>query len=229
MPSSAARAFIISANTGSEPPTNSATATAASLALHTQMALISSSRVNCSPGSSQIWLPPILKACSLMGTISVMEIFPASTASSVSSSVMILVIDAMGTSASGSFSYRMSPVSMEMRIALRHGISNCGFAKRGFSCTDVAMVSCGLAAPVPAALSCCAASAPGSVVSSCAPSCADTAAGRSSGGSSAVASAAGAKHEKASAASKTTAGSRIPFFRSIITILLSFAVFQSSI
>ena len=49
------------------------------------------------------------------------------------------------------------------------------------------------------------------------------------GGSSAVASAAGAKHEKASAASKTTAGSRIPFFRSIITILLSFAVFQSSI
>ena len=82
----------------------SGTATAASLALHTQMALISSSRVNCSPGSSQIWLPPILKACSLMGTISVMEIFPASTASSVSSSVMILVIDAMGTSASGSFS-----------------------------------------------------------------------------------------------------------------------------
>ena len=60
MPSSAAFWFIISANASSEPPTNSATATAASLAEHTQMAFTSSSSVNCSPGSSQIWLPPML-------------------------------------------------------------------------------------------------------------------------------------------------------------------------
>ena len=59
IPSSCARFVIISAKTGSEPPTNSATATAASLAEAMQIARIISSSVNCSPGSSQIWLPPI--------------------------------------------------------------------------------------------------------------------------------------------------------------------------
>ena len=54
IPSSAARAFICSTNTGSLPPTSSATATAASLAEETQMARSISSSVNCSPGSSQI-------------------------------------------------------------------------------------------------------------------------------------------------------------------------------
>ena len=59
IPSSFARWVIRSAKTGSDPPMNSATATAASLAEATQIARIISSRVNCSPGSSQIWLPPI--------------------------------------------------------------------------------------------------------------------------------------------------------------------------
>ena len=59
MPSSAARAFICCTKAGSLPPTSSATATAASLAEDTQMALSISSSVNCSPGSSQIWLPPM--------------------------------------------------------------------------------------------------------------------------------------------------------------------------
>ena len=54
MPSSAAFWFISSAKAGSDPPMNSATATAASLALDTQMAFIISSRVKVSPGSSQI-------------------------------------------------------------------------------------------------------------------------------------------------------------------------------
>ena len=54
IPSEAARAFICSTKAGSLPPTNSATATAASLAEETQMAFIISSNVKCSPGSSQI-------------------------------------------------------------------------------------------------------------------------------------------------------------------------------
>ena len=60
MPSWAAFRFICSTNTGSLPPTISASATAASLALATQTARSISSTVNCSPGSSQIWLPPML-------------------------------------------------------------------------------------------------------------------------------------------------------------------------
>ena len=59
IPSWAARAFICSTKAGSLPPTSSATATAASLAEETQMARSISSSVNCSPGSSQIWLPPM--------------------------------------------------------------------------------------------------------------------------------------------------------------------------
>ena len=68
------------------------------------MARSISSSVNCSPGSSQIWLPPMWYACSLTGTRVSRVSFPPWMASKVRSRVISLVMDAMGTRSSGFFS-----------------------------------------------------------------------------------------------------------------------------
>ena len=91
MPSSAARSFIRCTKVRSEPASFSAIATAQSLAEATAMHLIISSTVRLSPSSSQIWLPPMEAAALLAVTLSSIEIVPASTASAISSSVMIFV------------------------------------------------------------------------------------------------------------------------------------------
>ena len=97
MPSSSARAFIMETNASLEPAMCSPRATHASFAEPTSAALISSLTVMVSPGSSQIWEPPIDAAYSLQVTVSSIVILPASSASNTNSMVMILVIEASGS------------------------------------------------------------------------------------------------------------------------------------
>ena len=83
----------------SEPAIYSAAATEQSFAETTAIHLMISCTVSCSPGSAQIWLPPIEAACSEMVTASAKSILPASSASIISSRVITLV-----TLAGGNFS-----------------------------------------------------------------------------------------------------------------------------
>ena len=110
--------------------------------------------------------------------MSVMDTLPASTASSASNSVITLVMEAMGTSSSACISYRMSPVSVHIKSALRHGSESVG------ACTLEASTLCaspskayGSAAGAPSAAGSAAPWAPGSAVPRAAGSAAPWAAG----------------------------------------------------
>ena len=93
-PSSRARVFIRSTKAASVPARCSATATAQSFAEPTAIALSISSNVSCSPGSSQICVPPIEQAYSLPVIMVSSVTSPRSSASIANSMVMIFVTDA---------------------------------------------------------------------------------------------------------------------------------------
>ena len=112
----ASRASISGAAGGCQAEICSASAMAASLALHTAVALKSSSTVICSFSLSQIWLPPILTAWAEAVTVSDMAHSPRSTASKTSSIVIILVMEAGGRASSAFFSSRTSPLCTSIRI-----------------------------------------------------------------------------------------------------------------
>ena len=117
MPSCLARSFICFTKTSSLPLMCSASATAASLALATTVALIISSADIVSPGSSQMSLPPMDEACSPAVMVSVSASLPLSIASITSSRVITLVTDAQGRCSWGFFSYRIFPVDASIRTA----------------------------------------------------------------------------------------------------------------
>ena len=123
MPSSRARAFIRSTKAPSLPETCSARAMEASLADFTAAALTSSSTVICSPGSSQIWLPPMEAACSEQVTGSSHRMEPSSMASMTSRRVMILVMEAGGMGSWAFFSKSSWPLPASRRTADRAGSS----------------------------------------------------------------------------------------------------------
>ncbi|MNV95936.1 hypothetical protein D3C71_1908840 [compost metagenome] len=96
-PNASALLFIRSTNALSEPAIFSAIATEASLPEAIAMPLSISSTVISSPGSRKICEPPMDAAYSLVRTLSVNCSFPSSSASTVSSIVIIFVMLAGGS------------------------------------------------------------------------------------------------------------------------------------
>ena len=97
MPSSAARAFMSLTNPSTLPLTLSASATQLSLALATMTDFRRSPALCFVPASRKTCDPPMDAAFSLTGTFSSKESSPLSTASRVSSTVMIFTMLAMGS------------------------------------------------------------------------------------------------------------------------------------
>ena len=132
IPSSAALAFISSTKASSLPETASPRATQASLAELIAAAFSSSFTVKTSPGSSQIWLPPMEHACSLAEiSVSIVNL-PSSIASNTKSRVIIFVMDAGGICLSASCSKITVPVERSIKIAdfadmVRFGSTSAAF------------------------------------------------------------------------------------------------------
>ena len=133
IPSSFALWFIWSTKACSEPATYSAMATAASLALATLIHLIMVSTVCVSPGSRNTCEPPMDAAYSLTETASSRWICPFSSASKISSRVMIFVILAGISSLSFSFSYKIRPLLFSIKTADCAVISIVLFSSAFFS------------------------------------------------------------------------------------------------